>query len=117
MKIKNERRKYRRLPLEFPVEITYPRKIKKARTKDVSIKGICLITSQGIKENTILRLNISLDTEQGVMVIPIKGKVVWKMKKGSKEYHQGILITEIKPDKYEEFRRFLATKLIDYILG
>jgi len=117
MKIKNERRKYRRLPLEFPVEITHPKKIKKAKTKDISIKGICLVTSQGIKENTILRLNISLTTEQGVLVIPLKGKVVWKMKKGNKEYHQGILITEIKSDKYEEFRRFLATKLIDYILG
>lgn len=117
MKIKNERRKYRRLPLEFPAEITYPKKIKKARTKDISIKGICLVTSQGLKENAILRLNIAIETDQGVTVIPVKGKVVWKMKKSNKEYHQGVLITEIKSDKYEEFRRFLATKLIDYILG
>ncbi|MDP8253956.1 MAG: PilZ domain-containing protein [Candidatus Kaelpia aquatica] len=115
VKVKNNRRKYGRMPLEYSVEVTAPSKIKDAQTSDISIRGLCLITPMPLKENSVIKMKLSLDDEEPIL-IPIQGKVVWKMKKKEKEYHHGILITDIKGDKKEPFRKFLATKLIEFLL-
>ncbi|MDP8215741.1 MAG: PilZ domain-containing protein [Candidatus Kaelpia imicola] len=115
MKVKNNRRKYGRMPIEYSVEVTDPRKIKNVRTRDISIRGICLITPMPLKENSIIKMKLAIDDEEPIL-IPIQGKVVWKMKKKEKEYHHGILITSIKGDKKDTFRKFLATKLIEFLL-
>ncbi|MDD5614343.1 MAG: PilZ domain-containing protein [Candidatus Omnitrophica bacterium] len=112
--IKNNRRKYGRMPLEYTVEVTGPKKIKKAQTKDISIRGMCLVTPMPLKEKSMIKMKLALDNEE--MLIPIQGQVVWKMKKKDKEYHHGILITDIKGNKKDVFRKFLATKLIEFLL-
>ncbi len=114
-KIKNNRRKYGRIPLEYSVEVTGPKKIKNAETRDISIRGICLVTPMPLKENSIIKMKLSLEDEEPIL-IPIQGKVVWKMKKKDKEYHHGILITDIKGNKKDTFRKFLAKKLIEFLL-
>ncbi|MDP8233374.1 MAG: PilZ domain-containing protein [Candidatus Saelkia tenebricola] len=115
MKSKNERRKYGRLTLSYPVEITSPKKIKNSRTQDVSIRGLCLITPVSFKENSLLKMKLKLDPEKNINV-SVQGKVVWKLKKNAKEYHHGILITDIKESERDTFRKLLATKLIDLLL-
>lgn len=115
MKVKNERRKYRRLPLVYPVEITKPKKVKEAKTKDISIRGICLITSLSFKENSPLKLKLILDPDKN-LTISFEGRVVWQIKREKKEYHHGILITKIKEEEEEIFRRFMASKLIEFLL-
>jgi hypothetical protein len=114
-KIKNNRRKYGRMPLEYSVEVTGPKKIKHAETRDLSIKGMCLVTPMPLKENSVIKMKLSLDEKEPIL-IPIHGKVVWKMKKKEKEYHHGILITDIKGNKKDTFRKFLASKLIEFLL-
>ncbi len=115
MKVKNERRKYGRLPLVYPVEIFEPKKIKNAQTRDISIRGMCLITKMPFKEGSFIKMKLELGTEENTP-IPIEGKVVWKMQKSKNEYHHGILITAIKEPEREIFRKFLATKLIGFLL-
>jgi hypothetical protein len=116
MKIKNERRKFRRLELSCPVEITSPKKVKGAKTKDISYRGLCIITSVGFKENSTLKIKLLLNQEENIS-ISITGRVVWKMKKAKNEYHHGILITQIKDEERDIYRKFIATKLIDYLLS
>ena len=115
VKTKNNRRKYGRMPLEYSVEITGPQKIKNAETRDISIRGMCLVTPMPLKENSVIKMKLSLDGEEPILV-PIQGKVVWKMKKKDKEYHHGILITDIKGNKKDMFRKFLAKRLIEFLL-
>ena len=115
MKTKNERRKYKRLPLTYSVEIIKPKKIKKAKTRDLSIKGICLVAPVSFKENSLLKMKIQLDPEKNLS-LDIQGKVVWKIKRAKKEFHHGVLITKIKPEAYDMFRKFIATKLIELLL-
>ena len=115
MKVKNERRKYGRLPLVYNVEILKPQKVKQAKTKDLSIRGLCLISPVPFKEKSSLKMNLQLDPSEN-LVISIQGKVVWKIKKSKKEYHHGILITAIKSTERETFRKFIATRLIELLL-
>ena len=116
MKMKNERRKYGRLTLSYPVEITSPKKVKDSQTQDVSIRGMCLVSPVPFKENSLLKMKLKLDSEKN-LTISIQGKVVWKMKKANKEYHHGILITDIKDSERDIFRKLLATKLIELLLN
>lgn len=115
MKVKIERRKYRRLPLVYGVEVIKPKKVKSAQTKDISIRGICLVAPTPFKENSPIEMKLKLNPNEN-LEISLEGKVVWKLKRADKEYHHGILITKIKEEEDEIFRKFIASKLIEFLL-
>ena len=101
------RRKNHRVDVSFPVECkTLPsRNYIYTVSKDLSVGGTKILTSDHLKKNATLRLNINLIDS----VVNLKAKVSWCTKESaSQRYSSGLEFVEITQPNLKELSDFLG---------
>jgi len=90
----DERRKFPRV--EIDVLVNYDINAK-ARSKDISENGICLITGKALEVGSFLNIVFSIEKDDEIKAI---GKVKWTREVSAKQYENGLEFWHI--DKIDE---------------
>ncbi|MBN1698246.1 MAG: PilZ domain-containing protein [Spirochaetales bacterium] len=98
-----ERRRFRRLELD--VLVNFSEKAR-ARAKNISLLGICIITNIPFHAGVYLNLLITLPDTTTIETL---GRVIWQRKIKPDEYENGIEFYNINPNE--------KNKLDDFIRG
>jgi c-di-GMP-binding flagellar brake protein YcgR len=104
--ITDERRKYPRSGISFPVECKLPASNTYFYTvsKDISAGGIKIISNRFFSKDNLLKVSINfIDT-----VIELRAKIVWCNKTRAPEtFHAGLQFIEINPEGHRTLCHFL----------
>lgn len=106
----NERRKYKRLSLEIEAtfQIEGESNIYKAKVKNFSREGLCLVLENNLLDNILspIHFSLCLNYENTVLHFPLIGKIAWTKVIGKDKYI-GVVIVDTEKLKKSELLEFL----------
>jgi len=103
----DERRKYPRINISFPVEckMLQSRDYFYTVSKDLSLVGAKIVCNEFLPKNDFMKLSLNFINK----ILDVKARVVWSsQERASERFSTGVEFVELAPQARDELTRFIA---------